>query len=214
MATRILYLHGFASGPGSKKAGIFRERFRRRGIELEVPDLAEGGFERLTLSGQLAVVERVARGEAVSLMGSSMGGYVAALYAARHPEVRRLLLMAPAFAAARRFLERIGPEMAESWKSTGWMPFYDYAKARESRVWWQFIEDARRFEEFPETTQPVLIYHGFSDDAVPWSLSKEFVRRHPEARLELVDSDHELLNTVDQIGEAAEAFFAEPITRP
>lgn len=209
MATRILYLHGFASGPGSKKAVIFRERFRRQGIELEVPDLAEGGFERLTISGQLAVVERVARSEAVSLMGSSLGGYLAALYAARHPEVKRLLLMAPAFAAGRQFLEQLGPEKTEAWKSTGWTPFYDYANARESRVWWRFIEDAREFEEFPKTTQPVLIFHGLSDETVPWSLSKEFARRHSEARLELVDSDHELLNAVEQIGAAAETFFAD-----
>jgi uncharacterized protein len=209
MAMRILYLHGFASGPGSKKAVMFRERFRRRGIELEVPDLVEEGFERLTISGQLAVLERAARGEAVALMGSSLGGYLAALYAARHPEVKRLLLMAPAFAAARRFLERIGPEMAEAWQTTGGLPFYDYANGRESRVWWRFIEDAREFEEFPETTQPVLIFHGLSDDAVPCLLSEEFVRRRPEARLELVADDHELLNVIEQIGDAAEAFFAD-----
>ena len=78
--SRFIYLHGFASGPASKKARFFEERFAELGMGLEVPDLAEGNFTGLTMSGQLAVVERMAAGEPVSLIGSSMGGYLAALY--------------------------------------------------------------------------------------------------------------------------------------
>ena len=85
--SRFVYLHGFASGPSSQKARFFRDRFAELGIGLEVPDLAEGKFEQLTISGQLAVMERVARDEPASFIGSSMGGYLAALYAARHAEL-------------------------------------------------------------------------------------------------------------------------------
>ena len=92
---RVLYLHGFASGPSSGKAQWFRRAFAERGIELEIPDLVEGGFENLTITGQLGVIERAAKGEPVSLIGSSMGGYLAALYASRHPEAARLVLLAP-----------------------------------------------------------------------------------------------------------------------
>src|SRR5690348_17748458 len=53
-------------------------------------------FEHLTISGQLGVLERTLQNEPVRLIGSSMGGYLAALYAARHPEVDRLVLLAPA----------------------------------------------------------------------------------------------------------------------
>ncbi len=55
---RVVYLHGFASSPGSKKAGYFRERFAARGIELEIPDLAQGDFDRLTITRQLGSVSR------------------------------------------------------------------------------------------------------------------------------------------------------------
>ena len=79
----VVYLHGFGSGPGSKKAQFFRERFGSRGIEVLIPELDEGRFENLTLTGQLAVVQRTADGKRVSLIGSSLGGYLAALYAAR-----------------------------------------------------------------------------------------------------------------------------------
>jgi len=55
--TRIIYLHGFASGPGSKKARYFTERLAECGVALEVPDLAEEDFENLTITGQLQVVD-------------------------------------------------------------------------------------------------------------------------------------------------------------
>src|SRR5437764_6266444 len=117
--TRLLYLHGFASSPASKKAQFFRERFARFGIELEIPDLAGGNFEHLTISGQMAVVEAIAQGGAISLIGSSLGGYLAALYAAHHPQVEKLVIMAPAFCFARSYADSIGPDRLEAWKRTG-----------------------------------------------------------------------------------------------
>jgi pimeloyl-ACP methyl ester carboxylesterase len=207
MPARVIYLHGFASGPGSKKAQLFRRRFAERGVQLETPDLAAGDFGRLTISGQLAVVEGTARGEAVSLIGSSMGGYLAALYAARHAETARLVLMAPAFGFGRRFLDAIGPAEEERWRETGWRAVFNYSTGREERLWWRLIEDGLAFEEFPDAPQPALIFHGRRDDHVPYALSEEFVRRHPHARLELFDDGHELLDSVDPIWAATEAFL-------
>ena len=54
------------------------------------------------------------------MIGSSMGGYLAALYAAKNPEtIRRLVLLAPAFACARRMAEDLGAEAMARWKQTG-----------------------------------------------------------------------------------------------
>ena len=92
--TPILYLHGFASGPSSSKAGFFRHGLERAGAQIAVPDLADGDFERLTITRQLDVIRRAAPDGVVSLIGSSLGGYLAALYAARHAEVERLVLWA------------------------------------------------------------------------------------------------------------------------
>jgi len=196
IAGRVLYLHGFASGPASTKGRLLGERFAGCGMTLEIPDLNGADFERLTLSGQLERVTDATRGEPVCLIGSSLGGYVAALYAARHPEVSRVVLLAPAFAFARRYLDLIGPVQASEGERTGWLPVY------ERRVWWGLIEDACRYEEFPEVAQPVLVIHGIHDDVVPPALSEEFVRRQPQARLQLVDSDHDLLSAIDVIWEA------------
>jgi len=94
---RIVYLHGFASSPESGKARFFAGKFRELGVPFAAPQLDEGNFEGLTISGQLGVVEKAVGGEPVVLMGSSLGGYIAALYAARNVQVEKLVLLAPAF---------------------------------------------------------------------------------------------------------------------
>ena len=76
---RVLYLHGFASGPFSTKARHFRQRLESTGAHVDIPDLAAGDFEHLTLTGQLGEIERAAAGEPVAIAGSSMGGYWLAL---------------------------------------------------------------------------------------------------------------------------------------
>ncbi len=203
----IVYLHGFASGPGSRKARFFREQFARQGAELRIPDLSEGRFENLTISGQLRVLERLAKGKPLSLIGSSMGGYLAALYAARHPEVERLMLMAPAFALSRRWTEWLGREQMQNWKRTGCLPFFHYAEGRELRLGYRIIEDAGQYEDYPGVTQPTLVFHGMHDTAVPYALSEEFARPRPNVVLKLLDDGHELLASLDTIWPATQSFF-------
>jgi pimeloyl-ACP methyl ester carboxylesterase len=207
--TPVLYLHGFASGPRSTKAARFRASLERAGFSVEIPDLADGDFERLTLTGQLAVLERAAGGRAVSLVGSSMGGYLAALYAARHPEVSRLVLLAPAFDFARRWAERIGPDPVETWRRTNRLDVFHYADGRTRSVHFGLLEDAARYEPFPGFRQPALIFHGIHDDVVPAFLSEQFAAAHPNARLEIVDSGHELLNVLETMTEKAGRFLSE-----
>jgi uncharacterized protein len=189
---RTIYLHGFASGPASKKAAFFRDRLPG----LEVPDLAAGDFEHLTITSQLEVIEDLAGGEPAALIGSSMGAYLAALYAARHAEVARLVLLAPAFSFARRWSETTE---AKVWRKRGFLDIYHYAEKRKLKLGYQLLEDALRFEEFPDFKQPALIFHGIHDDVVPPQLSTKFARSHANARLRLLDSDHELLNVLDAI---------------
>ncbi len=197
---RYIYLHGFASGPNSKKATFFRDRIPR----LEVPDLAMGDFEHLTITGQLRLVEGLAAGEAVTLVGSSMGGYLAALYAARHAETARLVLMAPAFGFVKRWAESAG---GEAWRRNGFLEVYHYGEKRERRLSYGLVEDAQQYEDFPDFRQPGLIFHGIHDGAVPAQLSREFAATHANVRLHLLDSDHELLNMLEAIWQAAGPFL-------
>lgn len=204
---RILYLHGFASGPSSSKARYFRERLESPASPVEIPDLAEGDFEHLTITGQFAVVERCAAGEPVHLIGSSLGGYLAALYAARHAEVGRVVLLAPAFGFARRWAEHLGSAQVEEWRTTGAMEVFHYAQNRNLPLSYQLLEDAARYEEFPDFRQPALIFHGAHDDVVPARYSREFASAHPNAQLEILDSGHELLNALDYMASKVSAFL-------
>jgi len=205
--SRIVYLHGFASGPGSKKAQFFRSRLSQLGIGLEIPDLAEGNFAGLTITAQLGVIARASRSEPVTLIGSSMGGYLAALYAARHPEVEKLVLMAPAFCFLKRWMETLGPSTMERWKSTGALDFFHYGEGRAVPLGYQLIQDAERYEDYPGSTQPAIIFHGKNDTVVPAEYSVAFAGRHRNAKLRLLESDHELLNVLDDMWIETEEFL-------
>lgn len=195
----VIYLHGFASGPLSSKAQFFRRRFKEHGVTMQIPDLNEGDFEGLTIGRQLRAIDRIAGGEDVRLMGSSMGGYLAALYAARHPAVTKLVLMAPAFGFGRRWPLRLGEEAAAEWKRTGWLPIYHYGDKTERRVGYELLEDAGRYEDYPPISQPALVFHGRQDDVVPIEYSEEFAARHPQVQLRVMESGHELINVLEEM---------------
>jgi pimeloyl-ACP methyl ester carboxylesterase len=193
----VLYLHGFASSPHSRKAAWFGERLRGEGWEVRVPELDCGDFAHLTLTSQLRLIEREAGEGPVSLIGSSLGGYLAALYAARQPKVERLVLMAPAFGFARRWQVWLGEAAVDEWRRTGWLSVPHYSTGREMELGWQFLQDALRYEEEPAVEQPVLIFHGRGDEVVPVEASRGFAAGRRNVRLLEVDSGHDLLNVLD-----------------
>ena len=205
--SRFVYLHGFASSPSSRKARFFEERFGELGIGLEIPDLAEGNFRNLTLTGQLKVVERVCRDEPVSLIGSSMGGYLAALYAARHVEVQKLVLLAPAFSFASRWPETLGEQAMEQWKRTNTLEVFHYSENRVAELGYQLIEDAQQYKPYPDFKQPALIFQGRQDTIVLPEYAVTFAATHPNADLRLMDSDHDLVNVLDEMWRGTEKFL-------
>ncbi|MGO9893676.1 MAG: alpha/beta hydrolase [Bryobacteraceae bacterium] len=205
----VIYLHGFASSPNSRKAIYFRRQLEAIGASVEVPDLAQGDFEHLTISGQLSVLEEIAAGRPVALMGSSLGGYLAALYAARHAEVTRLVLLAPAFGFATHWPERLGAETLEQWRRTGSREVFHYAEARLRPLGYQLLEDGERYEDAPDFRQPALIFHGDRDDIVPVRLPREFAAQHPNVVLEVVPDGHEMLDVLDSIGPKVVRFLRQ-----
>jgi pimeloyl-ACP methyl ester carboxylesterase len=204
---RILYLHGFASSPLSGKARFFAGRLSAAGAQVDIPDLAAGDFEHLTISGQLRVIERAAAGDPVALIGSSMGAYLAALYAARHPEVCRLVLLAPAFGFARRWPERMGAAAVAAWRATGGVEVFHYGENRQRRLSCALLEDGSAYEDYPDFRQPALIFHGAQDDVVPVRYSEEFAATRPNTRLEILDSGHQLLNVLEYMAPIVTGFL-------
>ena len=69
------------------------------------------------------------------------------------------------------------------------------------------LEDAAQYEPYPDFRQPALIFHGAHDDVVPPEYSRQFAAAHPNARLEVLDSGHELLDVLDYMGPKVVDFF-------
>ncbi len=214
---RALYLHGFASGPRSKKAAFLKDRFARElGLELLVPDLneGEGGFRGLTISRMLAAVARALEGaERSVLIGSSLGGYVAGLFAARHADrVAAEVLLAPAFELMSRWEQWIGAEGLEAWRRTGLFEVDHYDRGRRESVGWGFFEDAARYEPLPAVRVPTLVINGRSDAYVPLAASERLAASAPAGlvRLVPVDDGHELAASLDLVWRETRAFLHTP----
>jgi len=210
--TRYVYLHGFASSPQSSKAQFFRKRFAEKGITLEIPRLDGGDFTHLTITGQLQIVDAAVAGHidqpSAVLIGSSMGGYLAALYAARHANIQKLVLLAPAFQFPSRWRERYSPEELARWQREGTVPVFHYGFHREVPLDYQLMVDSRNYEDEPEFAQPALVLHGSRDEVVPASISTGYAARHPNVILRLFDSGHELTDVLEDLWKETAAFLS------
>jgi uncharacterized protein len=184
--TRIVYLHGFASGAQSTKARFFAAKFAEMGVPFEAPQLDQGDFQALTVTRALDVVDR-----------ASLGGYLAAAYAARHPEIEKAVLLAPAFQFPTRWRARFSSAELEAWRRTGSHPFYHYSFKAERPLGYAFVEDAIQYEDEPAMSQSALVLHGLRDEVVPAEVSREFASRRQNVVLKLVESGHELTDVLD-----------------
>ena len=205
--TEFIYLHGFASGPNSSKAQAFKKRFKKLDITFHVPDLQEGDFENLTLSGQIRLVQNIIdkdKRKKFGLIGSSMGGYLASLIAQTRDSVKALYLMAPGF----NFLNRWRETLNLSKTTQDLIPVFHYRYNKEVLLNTYLFRDAETWESLPfERKVPTLIVHGLHDTTVNILESRNFVSNHPGCELKELDSDHGLLSCVDWIVEDCLRFF-------
>jgi uncharacterized protein len=215
---RLLYLHGFASGPQSSKGLAFGEHFARLGLSIERLNLRLPSLENLRLSAGLAAARAAiggARDRAV-MIGSSLGGLTAALAAAADPRVCALVLMAPAFQMVERWKARLGEAALGRWRESGWLEIDDYASRSKSRVDFGFLEDAGTVEAslpqesggWPDVRVPTLILHGQGDTVVDIQTSRQFAAGKRHVRLVELDDGHELTASIPRLLDEAQRFLA------
>ena len=205
---RYAYLHGFASSATSRKGVALRDAFAQAGLTVHLPDLNRPSFAKLTFSAALeAMTELDTPGPAWCLVGSSMGGALAALWAEQHPgRVAKLVLLAPAFDFVARWEARLGEDAFRLWEKKGAFFFPD-AQDEPTPVHYGLIEDARRYAAFPAVPCPTLIIHGRADESVSIAQSRDYVREHPAASLIEVDDDHQLRASTPFICSESLRFF-------
>ncbi len=212
----LIYLHGFASSPQSKKAQDLAARLAARGIPLHIPDLNAPDFAHLTLTAMLARVAETVRAcppGPVGLIGSSMGGLAALHFvdryrAAEAARVSKLLLLAPAFDFAANRDRQMGADGLARWRESGWFAFHNFASGSAEPVHYGLVEDLMQYDSYGVALAlPTLIVHGLHDESVPHEQSVRFAQGRPNVELRLVDSDHQLLDQTAVIWSALLAFF-------
>ena len=210
-----LYLHGFASSPQSYKAQYMQSKFAELGLTLHVPDLNLDDFTTVTLSEQLAYLDRtyLHNQEPSLVIGSSLGGFLAVQLAARNPFVQKLVLFAPAFGFSQRIAQNLGTENISKWQESGIREFYHYGLKRNVNLQFQFFVDAQQYSEENLTRSlPILIFHGIHDQVVPAALSKEFTKQRSQVILKLLDDDHALGKDVESAWQDIQSFAMLPQT--
>ena len=207
----VLYLHGFGSGPLSKKAVILREALEKKGVPVDVPNISLPDFEHMRVSLMVgrALELLSGRGPAV-VVGSSLGALVALHAAGAASNVSALVLLAPALSPDERWKLWIGPEGLERWKREGTRPFFNHVTGKDGPIDFGFYLDLVELAKPPAPRVPVRIVHGRRDEAVPFEVSEAFAKAHPSlVRLTLVDDDHSLLAHTDLIEREVEAAMAD-----
>jgi uncharacterized protein len=202
----VIYLHGFCSSGQSGKAAYLARKFRERGIPFQAPDLNLPDFSTLTTTRMLDQTRALidAAGPPVTLIGSSLGAWVAVNAAATWPDrIATLVLLAPALD-----LSDLGGERIDAWKASGQMHVFHFAYGRMMPVHYELYEDARRYDAVNADVQmPVLVFQGRRDTAVSPATVAAWAARRPNVELHMLDDDHQLGASLSYIWEKLMAFL-------
>lgn len=216
---RYVYLHGFGSSPRSPKAVALAAAFERAGVPLVTPNVALPTFATMTITAALDVLAQedeaaAAEGKQLALIGSSMGGWMSALFAARRPaRIGGLVLLCPGFEMTERFRGLLGERGMRRWKNRGSIAYPD-ADNKLTALHYGLFEDAARYEAMPEPPPaPVTIVHGRADDVVPIEVSRRYLDRWRAARVHLVEveDDHRLHTTLPEVIRVVGGAFDLPL---
>ncbi len=199
----VFFLHGFASSARSTKAGYFRRALEPFGINFQCPDLNEPDFRAMTMTRMLEQLGRDidAAPGLVTLIGSSLGGTLAILAAARFAaRVDRLVLLAPAVMFGDPGHHLLPAAKIEEWEARGEYPFFHYAYEDTRPLAYAFYEDSLKYSAFGTLfTQPTLIFQGRRDELVNPQDVEQFAATRPNVTLSLLDDDHQLVASLPQI---------------
>ena len=214
-----VFCHNLMSPPGDSFACMYlTDVMASVGVPLSTPDLRAPDVDSFTVTSALAALDEAVREasgpekKSVRLIGSSVGAYVAAVYASM-PEnadvIDRIMLLAPTFKPAE-CLEGVEREMG-----------VEYSAA--------FREDLASHPEFPFAPCPSYVVHGYDDEASPLANSLTWVRdasvnlREGSAEvgevaerrlLEVGGMGHGIENALPQIKSRLTDFFKLPFALP
>jgi uncharacterized protein len=222
------YVHGFASSARSTKAALFADRLAPAGVTVRCPDLNEPDFETLTISRMIAQLEAdiaTLPPGPVTLIGSSLGGIVSFLVTVRQAEravtqglapqrIDRLVLLAPALDFGRTEFGWEGYGSIPAWRERGWLDVFHYAEQRPRRVHIGLLDDAQQYDALAaHATVPTLVFQGRRDTSVDPRMVQAFAASQHAVSLRMVDDDHLLMGSLDDIIRETAFFLGAPVPR-
>lgn len=200
----VILCHGMESDKNSEKLIYLSEALASRGIlalrfDFSFVGESSAKFEDITYSGEVedlgaayAFVQNRDPGK-IAILGSSMGGSVALLFAAEEPAVAALVTVA-APVHPEQFPRRIlTPKQIDQWRNQG---FTLYHGQRLNVSLLHDLEKINVCEAVKRITCPVLIVHGDADELVPVKEAHELhgCLNHLKHLLVLRGGDHRLSN--------------------
>lgn len=184
-----IFVHGFLSDSGGTKSMALAEHARAQGrawlrFDQRGHGSSDGTVRALRLSRLRADLEAVVDAFAprrVILVGSSMGGWLSVLAAqARPAQVAGLLLIAPAFNFIRHHFRALPAKEREAWARAGVRRFDSRYGGPSYELEYGVVADAEDLDVLQGPLAlacPVVVVHGEQDEAVPVSISEDFIAR-------------------------------------
>lgn len=171
----VILCHGMESNKESEKLVYLGRAMAQRGIMVLRFDFryvgeSSGKFEDITYSGEVedlkaahTLVQSRNPGK-IAILGSSMGGTVALLFAAQQPGLAAVVTVAAPIHPERFPCRVLTPSQAEQWRAQG------FTRHNGQRINLSLLHDLERLnvpEAVKTITCPVLILHGDADEVVP-----------------------------------------------
>lgn len=199
---QLLFITGFLSKRWGTKSKALAELCQERQWGFCCFDFrgngdSEGVFGDYTLYNWLddarRVLKMIVEGPPVTIIGSSLGGWLAWILGQECAHVRDLVLLAPAFNMMGKRAKEISPTRREQWETTGWMPWDDDALHQDFPLSWQWVEESetlwnQRFHSL--RPMPTTILHGLHDDVIipqgSWEFTKDLLAKDPQFPIELL----------------------------
>ncbi len=207
---QILFITGFLSKRWGNKSKALAQWCEEKGWGFCCYDVrgfgeSEGTFTDYTLSDWIAdaraVITMLKGGPSLTIVGNSLGGWIAWLMAQEFQEIERLILIAPAFNMMGVRARAISDARRQAWHTSGKMPWDDEPAHKDWPLSWKWVEESETYWKTSfDRLRPVntTILHGLQDTAILPSGSSEFVEqllaRDPAfpVELQLIPGDHRL----------------------
>lgn len=188
-----VFCHGFLSNKNSKTNKTLTDLLVPQGIATFRFDFfgqgeSDGPFENITVTtalqqalAALDFVKTKGFGK-IALEGSSFGGLVAILAAAKSPKLSCLALKCPVPDFPEMLKLEFGEKEMAEWKKTGTIPNIVPGASGRIKLSYGFFEDCARhsgYEAATAITSPTLIVQGNADEYVPLHQSRRLAESLP-----------------------------------